>query len=118
MNHISGPLGLANQEIRDAIDAFLERRRARGRLPALLRRTDAMLAELEALNLLQVRRAPVSWHSELSALVTDLPFEYRPRIVQQPSPTAAIEVVFQIQGCLFRLMTRAEFEDELLQVAS
>ena len=118
VKHTSGPLGSANQEIRAAIDAFVEGRRASRRLPSLLKRTDAMLAELETLNLLQVRRAPISWHSELSALVIDLPFEYQPRIAQHPSPTAAIDVVFEIQHGLFRLMTGAEFEDELLEVAS
>jgi len=118
VKHASGPLGSANQEIRAAIDAFVEGRRASRRLPSLLKRTDAMLAELETLNLLHVRRAPISWHSELTALVMDLPFEYQPRIAQHPSPTAAIDVVFEIQRGLFRLMTRAEFEDELLETTS
>ena len=118
LNQISGPLGSANQEIRDAIDAFVEGRRASWRLPSLVKRTDAMLAELETLNLRQVRRAPMSWDSELSALLTDLPFEYHPRIAQHPAPTAAIDVIFEIQRGLFRLMTSAEFEDELPEVAS
>jgi len=118
VNHTSGPLGSANQEIRAAIDAFVEGRRAGRRLPSLLERTDAMLTELETLNLLKVRRAPASWYSELSALVTDLPFEYQPRIAQHPSPTAAIDVVFEIQRGLFRLMASTEFEDELLQAPS
>jgi hypothetical protein len=118
VKHTSGPLGSANQEIRAAIDAFVEGRRASRRLPSLLKRTDAMLAELETLNLLHVRRAPISWHSELSALVIDLPFEYEPHIARHPSPTAAIDVVFEIQSGLFRLMTRAEFEDELLEAAN
>jgi len=117
-SHISGPLGSANQEIRNAIDAFVEGRRASRRLPSLLKRTDAMLTELETLNLLKVRRAPASWYSELSALVTDLPFEYQPRIARHPSPTAAIDVVFDIQSGLFRLMSSAEFEDELLEAAT
>ena len=45
VKHTSGPLGSANQEIRAAIDAFVEGRRASRRLPSLLKRTDAMLAE-------------------------------------------------------------------------
>lgn len=118
VNHTSGPLGSANQEIRAAIDAFVEGRRAGRRLPSLLERTDAMLTELETLNLLNVRRAPASWYSELSALVSDLPFEYQPRIAQHPSPTAAIDVVFDIQSGLFGLMASAEFEDELVEAAS
>lgn len=118
VKHTSGPMGSANQEIRAAIDAFVEGRRAGRRLPSLLERTDAMLTELETLNLLKARRAPASWYSELIALVTDLPFEYQPRIVQHPSPTAAIDVVFEIQRGLFRLMASTEFEDELLEAPS
>ena len=118
VKHTNGPLGSANQEIRAAIDAFEVGQRAGRRLPSLLKRTDAMLAELETLNLLHVRRAPASWYSELSTLVTDLPFEYSPRIEHRRSPTAAIDIVFEIQRGLFRLMTGAEVHDELLEVAS
>jgi hypothetical protein len=77
-----------------------------------------MLTELETLNLLKVRRAPASWYSELSALVTDLPFEYQSRIAKHPSPTAAIDLVFDIQSGLLRLMASAEFEDERLEAVS
>jgi hypothetical protein len=118
MSENKGLLGQANQEIRAAIDDFAAEQRAGRRLPSLLERTDAMLTELETLNLLKVRRAPASWYSELSALVTDLPFEYQPRIAQHPSPTAAIDVVFEIQRGLFRLMASTEFEDELLEPPS
>jgi hypothetical protein len=113
----AGPMGLANQQIRDAFDEFAAERLARRRLPALLQRTDAMLAELEALNLMQVRRAPAAWRSELTALVADLPFEYEPRIKPHASPTSAIDLVFDIQARLFQLMFGTESDDDLLGVA-
>jgi len=118
MSKDRGPMGLACQQIRDAIDGFAADQRARGRLPSLLRRTDAMLTELETLNLLNVTRAPASCRSELMALVADLPFEYEPRIGQRPSTTSAIDLVFDIQEGLFRSMTGAEPDAEFLEAAS
>jgi hypothetical protein len=118
MGRNRGPMGLACQEIRDAIDAFAGQQRVGRRLPALLARTDAMLTELEMLNLLSEARAPASWWSELTSLVADLPFEYEPRTGHHPSPTAAIDLVFDIQGGLFRLMAGVEPDDELLEVES
>ena len=112
MSEYAGPMGLANQQIRDAFDEFAAERFARLRLPALLQRTDAMLTELEAFNLMKVRR------SELTALVADLPFEYEPRIKPHASPTAAIDLVFDIQARLFRLMFGTESDADLLEVAS
>ncbi len=116
-NH-SGLLGMANQEIRDAIDAFVAGRRAERRLPALLERTDAMLSELETLNLMEVRRIPAPLRSALTALVADLPFDYTPALGPRPSPTAAIEVVFSIQAGIFNLMYGTEPSDQLMEVAS
>jgi hypothetical protein len=117
MSKCVGPMGLANQQIRDAFDEFAAQRLAGRRLPALLQRTDAMLAELEALNLMQVQRAPAAWRSELTALVADLPFDYEPRIRPHASPTAAIDLVFDIQARLFQLMFGTESDDDLLGVA-
>src|ERR1700694_1282452 len=117
MSEYAGPMGLANQQIRDAFDEFAAERLARRRLPALLHRTDAMLTELETLNLMQVSRAPASWRSELAALIADLPFEYERRIRPHASPTAAIDLVFDIQARLFRLMFGTEADDDLLGVA-
>lgn len=118
MSENRGPMGLANQQIRDAINEFAAERLVGRRLPELLKRTDAMLTELETLNLIQVRRAPASWRSELTALVSDLPFEYEPRIKPHASPTAAIDLVFDLQARLFQLMSGAEPDEELLEVAS
>src|ERR1700674_1869699 len=111
MSEYAGPMGLANQQIRDAFDQSAAERLARHRLPALLQRTDAMLTELETLNLMQVRRAPASWRSEVTALVAELPFEPAPRIRPPPSPTAAVHLVFDIQARLFQLMFGLESDE-------
>jgi hypothetical protein len=67
---------------------------------------------------LNVVSTPASWRFELTGLVADLPFEYEPRIGHRLSPTRAIDLVFDIQAGLFRLMTGIEPEDERLEVAS
>ena len=82
-------------------------------------RTDQMLTALEELNVLQVERVPESWLWQLGELVADLPFEYQPPIGQPPSPTAAIDLVFDIQEHLLELITGIEAEhDERLETAS
>jgi len=125
MSEYAGPMGLANQEIRDAMDGFMAKRLSGRRLPALLERTDAMLAELETLNLMEVRRTPTPLRAALTALVADLPFEFTPRIGPRPSPTAAIEVVFEIQSGIFNVIYGSEPSDlepepadQLIEVAS
>ena len=118
MSETRGPMGLANQEIRDAIDQFATERRAQRRLPALLERTDTILNELESLNLIQVRRTPRALRSDLATLVADLPFDYTPPIGPRPSPAAAIDVVFGIQEGIFRLMFEPLTDAEPLEVAS
>ncbi len=118
MSDTSGAMGLANQEIRDAMDQFARERRAQRRLPALRERTDTMLHELESLNLMKVRRTPRALRSDLATLVADLPFDYTPPIGPRPSPTAAIDVVFDIQEGIFRLMFEPLTDAEPLEVAS
>src|SRR5438132_10663820 len=117
MNEYAGPMGLANQQVRDAIDGFVAERVASRRLPRLLERTDAMLTELEMLNLMEVRRTPSSLVVALSALVADLPFDYTPRIGPRPKPTAVIDVVFDIQARIFNSMYGSEPSDSLPQPA-
>lgn len=114
----SGPMGMANQEIRDAIDGFVAELRAGRRLPELLERTDAILTELETLNVMEVRRTPAPLRSALTALVADLPFDYALRIGPRPTPTAAIDTVFDIQAGIFNLMYGVEPTDQLMEVAS
>ncbi len=113
MSDYAGPMGFANQEIRDAIDRFAAERLRRHRLPALLERTDTLLAELETLNLMEVGRTPTSVRAALMALVADLPFEYAPPIGPRPKPTAAIEVVFDIQAGIFKMMYDTDPSDQL-----
>ncbi|MEA2636879.1 MAG: hypothetical protein QOH92_3646 [Chloroflexota bacterium] len=118
MSEHDGPMGLACQEIRNAIDEFAAERHEGRRLPALLQRTDALLAELETLNLMAVRRTPPSLRSDLTRLATVLPFAYMPPIGPRPSPTAAMDVVFEIQAGLFRLMYGTEADAEAPEEAS
>src|SRR5207245_869669 len=94
-----GPIGLANQAIRQCLDDFATERRARQRLTSLLARTDAMLAELE--NLLGLRQVTGSGRSELAELVRDIAFGDAPQIGWRPSLTASIDLIFEIQGRLF-----------------
>jgi hypothetical protein len=110
-------MGLANQEIRDASARSAAERLGNRRLPALLERTDVMLAELETLNLMEVRRTPTSQVAALSALVADLPFEYTPRIGPRAKPTAVIDVVFDIQARIFNSMYGSEPSDPLTEPA-
>jgi hypothetical protein len=117
MSEYAGPMGLTNQQIREAIDRFAANRLGSRRLPALLERTDAMLTELETLNLMEVRRIPASHVAALAALVADLPFEYTPRTGPRAKPTAVIDVVFDIQAGILKLMYGTE-SSELMQVAS
>jgi hypothetical protein len=117
MSEYAGPMGLANQEIRDAIDRFTAERLGSRRLPALLERTDTMLTELETLNLMEVRRTPAPLRSALTALIADLPFEYSPPIGPRPKPTAAIDVVFEIQAGIFNLMYGTEPADQMTEPA-
>jgi hypothetical protein len=113
MSEYAGPMELANEEIREAIDRFAANRLASRRLPALLERTDAMLTEIETLNLMEVRRTPASQLAALGALIGDLPFEYTPPIGPRPKPAAMIDVVFDIQAGLFNLMYGTEHPDQL-----
>jgi hypothetical protein len=114
-----GPLINACREISTAIDLFAMTQLPRRRVLALLRRTDRMLESLETLNLLEVEHVPEAWRSQLAALVADLPFDYQPQIEPRPTPTAAIDVLFDIQEGLLRSKSGSELDDdELLEAAS
>ncbi len=117
MSEYAGPMELANEEIREAIDRFAANRLGSRRFPALLERTDAMLTELEMLNLMEVRRTPASQLAALAALVADLPFEYTARIGPGAKPTAVIDVVFDIQARIFNSMSGSEPSDRLPEPA-
>jgi hypothetical protein len=114
-----GPLESASEDLRLASEQFAVARLRSRPLASLLMRTDQMLTELEVLNLQDVERVPESWLWRLAELVADLPFEYQPAIGQEPSPTAAIDVVFEIQEGLLRSITGREPDDDnLLATAS
>jgi hypothetical protein len=113
-----GPLEAASEDARLASEQFAIARLRSRRIASLLMRTDQMLTELEVLNLQDVERAPESWLWQLAELVADLPFEYQPPIGHGPSPTAAIDVVFEIQAGLLRSITgRDPDDDDLLETA-
>jgi len=118
MSDYAGRMGLANQEIRDAMDRFALHRLGSRRLPALVERTDAMLAELETLNLMEMQRTPAPLLSALTVLAADLPFEYTPRIGPRASPTVAIDAVFNIQAAIFQAMYGSGHADDLMEAAS
>jgi hypothetical protein len=117
--HAVGPLASASQEITLASERYAIGHLRSRRMASLLMRTDQMLTGLEELNELAVKRVPESWLWQLGELVADLPFEYQPTVGQQPSPTAAIDVVFDIQALLLEVITGIEAErDERLETAS
>jgi hypothetical protein len=114
-----GPMGSACTEIRLAGERFATERAAlRGRM-TLLRRSDEMLAALEEMNLRRVRLVPDVGVVRLAALVGDLPFDVHWPRMNRLSPTAAIDVVFDIQEGLLRSMRGAQSDDDVfLEMAS
>ena len=118
MGEKTGPLGLACQEIRIAIDRFATDQRRGRRLPWLIARTDQLLAELETLNLRRVRRVPSRLKTKLVVLVGDLPFKYVAPFTERPSPTTAIDLVFDIQQGLFRMIGGPAIDENGLEAAS
>ena len=74
---------------------------------------EELVAELETLNLMEVRRTPASHLAALAALVADLPFEYTARIGPGAKPAAVIDVVFDIQARIFNSMDGSDGSDRL-----
>lgn len=92
-----------NRELVEVITDEWWRRLDRARLPRLIALTDAMLEELELLNLADVARVSAEWQDRLILLVASLPFEHRLRLRAFPSPTEVLDVIFDIQEHLFAL---------------
>jgi len=92
-----------NRELLDVMTDDWWRGLDRARLPRLIALTDAMLDELELLNLGDVPRVSAEWRERLVQLFVSLPFEYRPRLRAFPSPTEVLDVVFDVQERLFAL---------------
>lgn len=75
----------------------------RDRVVRLMRLTDAMVDELEQLNLDGVERVRSQWRTRLTFLFSGLPFEYEPWLRAYPSPTEVLDVLFDVQGRLLEL---------------
>ena len=109
----------ATQEggIQAAIAAIIadERRAQRERLareaiPQLMREIDAMIVELEELNLQGRGRVPDRWRPRLVRLYVRLPFAPRMCIPARPSPTQLLDVLFDLQEALLRSRARPQHE--------
>src|SRR5712664_1180278 len=99
--HLSGPLGSANREIREAERRDQQRRLARIAEPRRL--TDRLLGQLEELNLDGVGTVPDGYEPALAELRDQLEglARVRPRLIEQLQPgtrtAELIDVVFIIQ---------------------
>lgn len=113
-----GPLVLAVLEISEATERSENERLRRRYVASLLHRTDRILEGLEELNLLDVGRVPETWPLHIATVVADLPFEYGLEINERPTPTQAIDLVFDLQQALLLWMTGLEPEEEELETAS
>jgi hypothetical protein len=113
------PLEAACSEISLANERFVAQRLRRIQLAWLRQRTDRMLDLLEEMNLMAVPRVPESSRRQLMALVADLPFASSVVINEEPSPTEAIDLVFDLQEALLLYMTGTRPDDtDLLENAS
>jgi hypothetical protein len=112
------PLAATSFEISLAHERSFTERLRRFHLASLLKRTDRMLGGLEELNLMDVPRVPESLRLQIATLVADLPFDYSLLIGVQPSPTDAIDLVFDLQEAILLFMTGASPDGEDLEEAS
>jgi hypothetical protein len=112
------PLAATSFEISLAHERSVTERLRRFHLASLLKRTDLMLGGLEELNLMDVPRVPESLRLQIATLVADLPFDYSLLIGVQPSPTDAIDLVFDLQEAILLFMTGASPDGEDLEEAS
>ena len=117
-NGAVGPLVLAAMEIREADERSETERLRRLYAASLLHRTDRILDGLEELNLYEVPRVPETWGLHIATVVADLPFDYGLAVKKPPTPTEAIDIVFDLQQALLLWMTGREPEDEELENAS
>lgn len=85
-----------------------EERLAREAVRHLIRVTDGMIAELEALNLREETQVPEGWEARLILLLANLPFEPKVKIPARPSPTQVLDFLFDIQQVLFDRKNEAD----------
>ena len=75
----------------------------RDRVVWLIRLTDAMVDELEELNLDDVERVGGDWKPRLTRLFSLLPFDYVPWLRAYPSPTEVLDIIFDVQAPLLEM---------------
>ncbi len=102
MRH-NGTIDEASREICRRIVGARRRELPLARIQHLLRLTDAIIGELERLNLEQVERVGAEWRERLTLLFAELPFPYTPWLRAHPSPTEVLDVLFDIQGRVLEL---------------
>jgi hypothetical protein len=114
----AGPLVLAAMKVREAEERSEMERLRRHYASSLLHRTDRILDGLEELNLFEVARVPETWGLHIATVVADLPFDYGLSVQKPPTPTEAIDIVFDLQQALLLWMTGLEPEADELENAS
>ena len=77
-------------------------------LRGLLTRSDSLLEELERQNLAGDRLATASAAGRLDDLLSALPAGLRPSRPGTPTPTRALDTVFDAQSVLLRLLAAAQ----------
>lgn len=80
----------------------------RERVQRLIELTDAMVEELEQLNLKEVERVGSEWKPRLTFLFSALPFRYVPCLRARPSPSEVLDVLFDLQAPLLNLKRRQQ----------
>lgn len=98
-----GAIDAASREIGLHLEHARQRELECERLESLVRMTDAIVDELERLNLDQVERVNGDWKRRLAHLFSALPFPYSPWLRAHPSPTEVLGVLFDVQGRLLLL---------------
>jgi hypothetical protein len=98
-----GSMDEARREIQRHAAWAGRRHPERDRVERLIRLTDAMMDELEQLNLEGVERVHGEWRTRLTFLFSGLPFQYVPWLRAYPSPTEVLDVLFDLQGRLLDL---------------
>jgi hypothetical protein len=98
-----GSIDEARREIRRHAAWAGRRHPERDRVERLIHMNDAMMNELEQLNLDGVERVRVEWRARLAFLFSGLPFPYVPWLRAYPSPTEVLDVLFDLQAHLLEL---------------
>jgi hypothetical protein len=97
------PLTDAAREIRFAIRENSRRHRRRSRLETPIRVIDAMLDELEMMNLVRRRRVPLAWEPRLQLLLLSVPEHCRRELRSNISPNRLMDMLYEMQDELLTL---------------